>query len=124
MAYRVKSNDVYHNLAEINDVSEWDTSNNGVTVVLWKFANVVSCRIQWVGSASTTNKFVSTGITIPSGFKPSDNVYAEARSFANNQVINDTVTRYQIGKDGSLNYITNESGYVERIITVTWLTIE
>ena len=94
--------------------------NNSLYVKLAKFGKVVYCRIICTMQISTANaSFSLSEITIPSEYRPAENVYA---SYAGNTGANMSGTgRWEVCSDGALKMIGSTVTFSERHASISWI---
>lgn len=93
-----------------------------ITMSLRKNDKMVFCKILWVGTAETNKMIPLTGLKLDNDWSPSYDVTVYTPSISANSIIPEkTGTTYKIWTDGTMSAITNESRYVERTVSMSWI---
>ena len=83
---------------------------------------MVFCAISWVGTAETNKVIQFTGLKLDRDWSPNNTVTVYTPSISASSIVPEkTGTTFKIHSDGTINVITNESRYVERIVSTSWI---
>lgn len=88
-------------------------------VKLSKIATHVVCDIKWIGSVGNQSGTISE-ITVPSNFRPYDNVFATTLNASNGNPAG--CTRIQLSPNGKFSFVTDNTGFLERYVTFSYRT--
>ena len=93
-----------------------------ITISLRKNDKMVFCAISWVGTAETNKVIQFTGLKLDRDWSPNNTVTVYTPSISASSIVPEkTGTTFKIHSDGTINVITNESRYVERIVSTSWI---
>lgn len=88
-------------------------------VRLSKIGTHVVCDIKWTGSVGSQSGTISE-ITVPSNFRPYDNVFTTTLNVSSNNPLG--CTRIQLSSNGKFSFVTDHTGFLERYATFTYRT--
>lgn len=111
---------------QINNVIRAETQDlhgapwgHDMYVKLSKIATHVVCDIKWIGSVGNQSGTISE-ITVPSNFRPYDNVFATTLNASNGNPAG--CTRIQLSPNGKFSFVTDNTGFLERYVTFSYRT--
>lgn len=110
------------------DVKQWKVSvvpypqlstDNRLILTIYKINNICTAYIFWTGSVGANNATLDE-INIPEDFRPNEIVYAPYVPAVVGTIMQSGGTRIRINKDGTLSFITNNQGFIERRVVVAY----
>lgn len=96
-------------------------NGNSLSLKIWKTFHMCICKVYWVGSVGASTATLNE-INIPEDFRPNTNHYATTRNVSGTSQWG--TTRIGIGSDGKFTFHTDNTGFLERMVTLTWINDE
>lgn len=96
------------------------SADNGLDLTIYKINNICIAYIFWTGSVGENNATLDE-INIPEDFRPKQIVHTSYVPAIVGTVIQSGGTRIRLNKDGTISFITNNQGFVERRVTVEYI---
>lgn len=96
------------------------SADNGLDLTIYKINNICIAYIFWTGSVNENNATLDE-INIPEDFRPNQIVHTPYVPAIVGTVIQSGGTRIRLNKDGTISFITNNQGFVERRVTVAYI---
>lgn len=94
------------------------------SIELHRIGNLVQCSIRVVGSVSSASGAMTGLATIPDGYKPVHGVRQFYVASAANTMSDSIWGYWNIGTDGTVSGVTNNTAYKERYCDCCWLTTD
>lgn len=94
------------------------------SIELHRIGNIVQCSIRVVGSVSSASGAMTGLATIPDGYKPVHSVRQFYIASAANTMSDSIWGYWNIGTDGFVSGVTNNTAYKERYCDCCWLTTD
>ena len=96
------------------------SADNELDLTIYKINNICIAYIFWTGSVEENHATLDE-INIPEDFRPNQSIYTPYCPAIVGTVIQSGGTRIKLNKDGTISFITNNQGFVERRVTVAYI---
>lgn len=94
---------------------------NTLTINIYKQNRMCIGYVSWLGSVSNNASIIGE-FTVPTAFCPVYNVCFSAPAVTSETILSHGSTRFEIGTDGKLKFVTDEQGFVERSAAFAFLS--
>ena len=95
--------------------------DNTLTINIYKQNRMCIGYVSWLGSVSNNTSIIGE-LTVPTAFCPVYNVFFSAPVVTSGTILSHGSTRFEIGTDGKLTFVTDEQGFVERSAAFAFLS--
>ena len=95
--------------------------DNTLTINIYKQNRMCIGYVSWLGSVSNNTSIIGE-FTVPTAFCPVYNVFFSAPVVTSGTILSHGSTRFEIGTDGKLTFVTDEQGFVERRAAFAFLS--
>ena len=109
-------------------VKKWETTvhpyssltpDNTMELTIYKTANICTAFVMWTGSTGDETASLAE-ISIPEEFRPPINAYGYTPAIVG-RTQQQGGTRILLKPDGGLSFTTNDKGFVERRVTISYV---
>lgn len=126
---KVKINDTEYNIlpptvtktVHVSGFLDNGTSTKTADLILTRHGNIVIANFNVIGGISTKNT-VMTLATLPTGYRPSNNIHVMHSLFVSSWFTADGIGRYSVYTNGTVKYCSSDIAYSERQCSVAWYT--
>ena len=94
---------------------------NTLTINIYKQNRMCIGYVSWLGSVSNNTSIIGE-FTVPTAFCPVYNVFFSAPAVTSGTILSHGSTRFEIGTDGKLTFVTDEQEFVERRAAFAFLS--